>query len=105
MENKRINKISQMLIAQIVLTVIGGIILLSILTIMVLSRFPDILTPTCNADESTSKAKIIIVDSDFILQLLNTIKNICNFSINMCLSVCLQPALQPQIAVVLIVKI
>ena len=81
MENKRINKISQMLIAQIILTVIGGIILLSILTLMVLSRFPDILTPTCNANESTSKAKIIIVDSDFILQLLNTIKNICNFSI------------------------
>ena len=61
MENKRMNKISQMLIAQIVLTVIGGIILLSILTVMVLSRFPDILTPTCNADESTSKGAITYI--------------------------------------------
>ena len=59
MENKRMNKIGQMLIAQVVLTLIGGIILVSILTIMVLSTFTDVLTPksTCNADTSKGRFK------------------------------------------------
>ena len=46
MENKRINKMSEILIAQVILTLIGGILLVSMLTLMVLSTFTDVLTPS-----------------------------------------------------------
>ena len=54
MENKRINKMSQILNVQVILSLIGGILLVSMLTLMVLSTFTDELTPTsmCNADTS-----------------------------------------------------
>ena len=57
MENKRINKMRQILIALVVLILIGGILLVSMLTLMVLSTFTDVLTPSseCNVDASKGK--------------------------------------------------
>ena len=57
MESKRINKMSQILIVQVILTLIGGILLVSMLTLMVLSTFTEVLTPSskCNVDASKGK--------------------------------------------------
>ena len=57
MENKRINKMSQILIAQVILTLIGGILLVSMLTLMVLSTLTEVLPPSskCNVDASKGK--------------------------------------------------
>ena len=57
MENKRINKMRQILIALVVLILIGGILLVSMLTLMVLSTFTEVLTPLskCNVDASKGK--------------------------------------------------
>ena len=57
MENKRINKMRQILIALVVLILIGGILLVSMLTLMVLSTFTEVLTPSskCNVDASKGK--------------------------------------------------
>ena len=57
MESKRINKMNQILIVQVILTLIGGILLVSMLTLMVLSTFTEVLTPSsqCNVDSSKGK--------------------------------------------------
>ena len=50
---------SQILIAQVILTLIGGILLVSMLTLMVLSTFTDVLTPSSKCNVDASKGKFI----------------------------------------------